>query len=157
MGGALVIVACADLVLLKDIMASWDEKLLTAAMEGNIKEVELCIKNRANLECRDKYSGWTPLLWAAERGHLEVVTFLVTHGSQLDVTSPLGQTALHYAALFGRIDVTKWLTDQGCSPWVKTKKGRTPYDLVTISTYQCSEKKKKEVMGFLKVNSIVLL
>ncbi|CAG2244959.1 unnamed protein product [Mytilus edulis] len=56
-------------------------------------------------------------------GHLEVVTFLVTHGSQLEATSQDGRTALHYAAEFGRIDVTKWLTDQGCSPWVKTKQG----------------------------------
>ncbi|VDI16267.1 Hypothetical predicted protein [Mytilus galloprovincialis] len=44
----------------EDIMASWDEKLLTAAQawpqEGNIKEVEVCVKNGANLECRDVVS-----------------------------------------------------------------------------------------------------
>ncbi|XP_063436844.1 poly [ADP-ribose] polymerase tankyrase-like [Mytilus trossulus] len=171
-----------------DMMASWDEKLLKAAAEGNIKEVELCIKNRANLECRD-LAGRTPLMLAAWRGHLEVVTYLVTHGSQLGTTDPSGltplmlaawfghlevvtylvthgsqldatstysgQTALHYAAEVGRIDVTKCLIDQGCSPWVKSKLGKTPYDLVTISRH-CSEE-KKEVMDFLKVNNIVLL
>ncbi|VDI09539.1 Hypothetical predicted protein [Mytilus galloprovincialis] len=31
-------------------MASWDEKLCTAAYEGNIKDVELSLKNGANLE-----------------------------------------------------------------------------------------------------------
>ncbi|XP_063436870.1 fibronectin type 3 and ankyrin repeat domains 1 protein-like [Mytilus trossulus] len=104
-----------------DIMASWDEKLLTAAREGNIKEVELCIKNRANLECRGDYFGMTPLMLAAERGHLEVVTYLVTHGSRLEATSTRsGRTALHYAAENGQIDTTKWLLDQGCSHWVKT-------------------------------------
>ncbi|XP_063436858.1 kinase D-interacting substrate of 220 kDa B-like [Mytilus trossulus] len=199
-------------------MASWDEKLLTAAAEGNIKEVELCVKNRANLECRDSDGwtplmlaadkghlevvtylvthgsqleatygdGWTPLMWAAWRGHLEVVTYLVTHGSQLDATdlvygrTPLmlaalrghlevvtylvthgsqldatdllGQTALHLAAQFGQIDVTKCLIDQGCSPWVKSKQGKTPYDLVKIGYYDDEEEKKKkeEVMDFLK-------
>ncbi|VDH96090.1 Hypothetical predicted protein [Mytilus galloprovincialis] len=52
----------------------------------------------------------------------------------------------------GQIDVTKWLTDQGCSPWVKTKEGKTPYDLVTISRYDIEERKRKkeEVMDFLK-------
>ncbi|CAG2210482.1 unnamed protein product [Mytilus edulis] len=85
-----------------------------------------------------QHYGRTPLMWAAGEGHLEVVTFLVTHGSQLEATdqgrrTPLmlaaeeghlevdGETALHYAAEFGQIDVTKWLIDQGCSPWVKTK------------------------------------
>ncbi|XP_076080541.1 uncharacterized protein LOC143051534 [Mytilus galloprovincialis] len=87
---------------------------------------------------------------AAEEGHLEVVTFLVTHGSQLEATSTrFGRSALHYAAENGRIDVTKWLTDKGCSPWVKSKEGKTPYDLVTTSMYY-SKKKKKEVMDFLK-------
>ncbi|XP_076080568.1 uncharacterized protein LOC143051556 isoform X2 [Mytilus galloprovincialis] len=42
----------------EDTMASWDKKLLTAAYEGNIKEVELCVKNRANLECRN-FVIWT--------------------------------------------------------------------------------------------------
>ncbi|XP_063436869.1 ankyrin repeat and sterile alpha motif domain-containing protein 1B-like [Mytilus trossulus] len=158
------------------------QKLLTAAEEGNIKEVELCIKNRTNLECRDGDYGLTPLMLAAEGGHLEVmtylvthrsqlettdkrgktplmwaawggnlevVTYLVTHGSQLGTTDWFGQTALHLAAEFGQIDITKCLIDQGCSPWVKSLEGKTPYDLVTISTY-CSKKKKKKVMDFLK-------
>ena len=33
--------------------------------------------------------GMTPLMWAAQGGHLEVVTFLVTHGSQLEATSTM--------------------------------------------------------------------
>ncbi|XP_076080539.1 uncharacterized protein LOC143051533 [Mytilus galloprovincialis] len=170
----------------EDKMASWDKKLLTAAREGNKKEVELCVKNRASLECRDDtwngmtplmlaamggylevvtylvthgsqleatdtLRGWTPFMWAAARGHLKVVTFLVTQGSQLDATSTdvIGYTALHYAAQYGGIDVTKCLIDQGCSPWVKSKQGKTPYDMVTRSAY-LSEEKKKEVMDFLK-------
>ncbi|XP_063436855.1 poly [ADP-ribose] polymerase tankyrase-1-like [Mytilus trossulus] len=111
-------------------MASWDkrkidlfclQKLLTAAENGNIKKVKLCVKNRANLECRDRKFGRTPLTSAAVGGNLEVVTYLVTHGSQLDAASKNGQTALHHAAEFGQIDVTKCLIDQGCSPWVKSK------------------------------------
>ncbi|XP_063436849.1 protein fem-1 homolog A-like [Mytilus trossulus] len=218
----------------QDIMASWDErkidlfclqKLLTAAENGNIKEVELCVKNRANLECRNsigltplmlaakyghlevvtylvthgsqleatstlagltplmlaaKYghlevvtylvthgsqleatstlTGMTPLMWAAVRGHLEVVTYLVTHGSQLDATSKYGETALHHAAQFGGIDVTKCLVDQGCSPWVKSLEGKTPYDLVKIDSYDKEEgkRKKEEVMDFLKLSLVGL-
>ncbi|XP_076116842.1 putative ankyrin repeat protein RF_p14 [Mytilus galloprovincialis] len=68
-------------------MASWDQKLLKAAREGNIKEVEICVKNGASLECRsDDRFGRTPLMWAAEEGHLEVVMYLVSQGSQLEAT-----------------------------------------------------------------------
>ncbi|XP_063436937.1 uncharacterized protein LOC134718369 [Mytilus trossulus] len=183
-------------------MASWDENLLTAAENGNIKEVELCVKNGANLECRDRRYERTPLIWAAWEGHLEVVTYLVTHGRRKDTINvggcertpgggdlpghsrqsvrrykpgrkdtinvggcertpgggdlpghsrqSSGRTALHYAAENGQIDVTKCLIDQGCSPWVKTLEGKTPYDLVKTSFFY-SEEKKKEVMEFLKV------
>ncbi|XP_063438296.1 uncharacterized protein LOC134719221 [Mytilus trossulus] len=91
-------------------------------------------------------------MFAARGGHLEVMTYLVTHGSQLDATNPDGQTALHWAAQRGQIDVTKCLIDQGCSPWVKTLKGKTPYDLVKIESYDDEERKRKkeEVMDFLK-------
>ncbi|XP_076081103.1 uncharacterized protein LOC143052014 [Mytilus galloprovincialis] len=80
------------------------------------------------------------------------MTYLVTHGSQLDATSKYGETALHHAAEFGHIDVTKCLIDQGCSPWVISLEGRTPYDLVKIESYDDEEvkRKKEEVMDFLK-------
>ncbi|XP_076116488.1 uncharacterized protein LOC143083957 [Mytilus galloprovincialis] len=90
---------------------------------------------------------------AALEGHLEVVMYLVSHGSQLEATSTYhGRTALHNAAKYGRIDVTKWLLDQGCSPWVKSKWDETPYDMVRIESDDSEERKKrkKEVMDFLK-------
>ncbi|XP_071139788.1 uncharacterized protein [Mytilus edulis] len=95
-------------------MAGWDGRLLTAAREGNIKEVELCIKNRANLECRDDNLGRTPLMLAAGGGHLEVVTYLVTHGSQLDATSTRGgMTPLMWAAVRGHLEVMTYLVSHG--------------------------------------------
>ncbi|CAG2214091.1 unnamed protein product [Mytilus edulis] len=107
----------------------------------------------------------TPTLWndtinvGGLRGHLEVVTYLVSQGSQLEATDKNGRTALHHAAGNGHIDVTKWLIDQGCSPWVKTKQGKTPYDMVTIESYDSEEKKrkKKEVMDFLKKNYLKII
>ncbi|XP_071138166.1 uncharacterized protein [Mytilus edulis] len=161
-------------------MASWDQKLLTAAEEGNIKEVELCVKNRANLECRG-FIGRTPLMWAAVRGHLEVVTFLVTQGSQLEVTDWGGRTPLMLAAWFGHLEVVTFLVTHGSqleatdqdggtalhlaaqyggidvTKWL-TDKGCSPW-VKTIwgkTPYDLaisgygSEEKKKEVIDFLK-------
>ncbi|XP_071122491.1 uncharacterized protein [Mytilus edulis] len=65
-----------------------------------------------------------------------------------------GETALHYAARTGQIAVTKWLIDQGCSPWVETNQGKTPYDMATMESFlpdsEERKRKKKEVMDFLK-------
>ncbi|XP_071122548.1 fibronectin type 3 and ankyrin repeat domains 1 protein-like [Mytilus edulis] len=96
-------------------MASWDEELLTAAKKGNIKEVESCVKNRANLECRhDDWIGKTPLMLAAGEGHLEVVTYLVTHGSQLEATdTTYGMTPLMWAAQGGHLEVVTFLVTHG--------------------------------------------
>ncbi|CAG2231938.1 unnamed protein product [Mytilus edulis] len=88
----------------------------------------------------------TPLMWAAWRRTPGGGDF-PSHSRKSD-----GETALHYAAQFGQIDVTKWLIDKGCSPWVKTKQGKTPYDLVKIERRDDEERKRKkeEVMDFLK-------
>ncbi|XP_063436881.1 uncharacterized protein LOC134718316 [Mytilus trossulus] len=106
-------------------MASWDEKLLKAAENGNIKEVELCIKNGASLECRDDDSGRTPLMWAAEGGHLEVVNYLVTHGSQLEAIDPYGMTPLMLAAWFRHLEVVTYLVTHGSQLDATSKSGRT--------------------------------
>ncbi|XP_063417182.1 uncharacterized protein LOC134699513 [Mytilus trossulus] len=126
--------------------------LMWAAGGGHLEVVTYLVSHGSQLEASD-WLGQTPLMWAALKGHLEVVTYLVTHGSQLEATSTVdGETALHCAAGNGHIDVTKLLLDQGCSPWVKTEKGETPYDMVTIESddYEEIKRKKKEVMDFLK-------
>ncbi|XP_071122551.1 fibronectin type 3 and ankyrin repeat domains 1 protein-like [Mytilus edulis] len=128
--------------------------LMWAARGGHLEVVTYLISQGSQLEATStEFGGQTPLMLAAVRGHLEVVMYLVSQGSQLEVTDTVdGRTALHLAALYGQIDVTKWLTDQGCSPWVKTNQGKTPYDMVTIESYDPEEKKrkKKEVIDFLK-------
>ncbi|XP_063417181.1 uncharacterized protein LOC134699512 [Mytilus trossulus] len=126
--------------------------LMWAAVGGHLEVVMYLVTHGSQLEAKDWLIGKTPLMTAAVWGHLEVVMYLITQGSQLDATSRVGYTALHYAARNRWIDVTKWLIDQGCSPWMKTKQGETPCDVVTMERCDDSEekKKKKEVMDFLK-------
>ncbi|CAC5370300.1 unnamed protein product [Mytilus coruscus] len=152
--------------------------LMFAAWFGHLEVVTYLVTHGSQLQATDTVRGITPLMFAVWFGHLEVVTYLVTHGRRNDTIDDGGcgrtpgggdipshsrqsvtsyrhrewKTALHYAAENGRIDITKWLIDQGCSPWVKTKQGETPYDMATIESYDDEEKKrnKKEVMDFLK-------
>ncbi|XP_063436891.1 fibronectin type 3 and ankyrin repeat domains protein 1-like [Mytilus trossulus] len=68
----------------------------------------------------------TPLMFAAERGHLEVVTYLVTHGRQLDATSTLnGMTPLMLAAINGHLEVMTYLVTHGSQLDTTDKYGET--------------------------------
>mmetsp|Transcript_53734 Transcript_53734/g.96601 ORF Transcript_53734/g.96601 Transcript_53734/m.96601 type:complete len:397 (+) Transcript_53734:78-1268(+) len=54
-------------------------------------------------------SGNTPLIWAANEGHLEVVDFLLSANVDVNVRGFLGATALHRAARYGHMEVLERL------------------------------------------------
>eukprot|EP00163_Fabomonas_tropica_P026761 TRINITY_DN502_c0_g7_i2.p1 TRINITY_DN502_c0_g7~~TRINITY_DN502_c0_g7_i2.p1 ORF type:complete len:150 (+),score=15.71 TRINITY_DN502_c0_g7_i2:302-751(+) len=51
-------------------------------------------------EAQDNY-GWTPLFWAATRGHVETLDMLLLHGLESDVCDKEGRTPLYWAASRG--------------------------------------------------------
>ena len=62
--------------------------------------------------------GSTPIHWAAQYGHLEVLKFLTDDlNCSPDIPGQSGRTPLHYAAQEGYLHVMKYLIDeQGCDP-----------------------------------------
>ena len=80
------------------------------------------------LEIRDKYYGQTPLSWAGEKGHLEVVKLLLGAGAKVDSKDDrYGQTPLSWAAENGHLEVVKLLLGAGANVNSKDDKyGRTP-------------------------------
>ncbi|XP_071150481.1 uncharacterized protein [Mytilus edulis] len=100
-------------------------------------------------------NGHTPLIKVAAGGHLDIVCYLASIGCNIHARSKIGNTALHVAAKYGHLPVTKWLIEKGgISPFVTTYKGITPYDLAANKDnydYSSKQKKgKKKVMSFLK-------
>ncbi|XP_030844786.1 ankyrin repeat domain-containing protein 50-like [Strongylocentrotus purpuratus] len=57
--------------------------------------------------------GDTPLHRASQKGHLEVVKYLIGIGAQIDRPNKLGTTALLTASLYGHLDVVDYLVGQG--------------------------------------------
>ena len=56
-------------------------------------------------------SNWTPMMIAASAGHIQIVNLLIGCGAQVNAVNCNGQSALHYAASRGRLEVC--ITDLG--------------------------------------------
>jgi len=56
-------------------------------------------------------TGWTPLNWAADEGHVDVVRLLLEKGADVAVANSNGWTPLNLAASNGYIDVVRLLLE----------------------------------------------
>ena len=78
------------------------------------------------MDCRDGV-GWTPLIWASDSGHVDMVRMLISE-FQADTTllDKLGYTPLHMAVYWGRGEVALTLiTEFGCDTNLPNNDGYT--------------------------------
>jgi len=97
-----------------------------AALNGDLAKVKEFLKKDAQLIDADGRNNKEPLHWAAERGHLEVVEFLISKGADMNAKNVEDETPLHYAAGYGYLDVVKLLVSKSAAVNAKTKNGSTP-------------------------------
>ncbi|KOC09055.1 hypothetical protein AFLA70_189g002451 [Aspergillus flavus AF70] len=84
-----------------------------------------------------KYSeGKTTLHICAEKGHTNVLRFLLDHGAELDATDFAGRTALHYATTRGHTDSVSVLLEQGADTELADEFGRTPLHVAVELGYE---------------------
>lgn len=60
--------------------------------------------------------GRTPLHLASEKGHTEMVEFLLRHEAQLEARDEEGNSALHHAVENKHLPVTQLLLESGTPP-----------------------------------------
>ena len=68
----------------------------------------------------------TPLMSAANRGHIQVVQLLLNGGADPNKTNYAGWTALHSAAMYGYSEMAQLLMEQGAEPDNNARYGSTP-------------------------------
>ncbi|CEL11625.1 hypothetical protein ASPCAL14725 [Aspergillus calidoustus] len=103
--------------------------LMLASYCGHCAIAKVLLRQGADVDSKDTEYGRTPLSWAAERGHEEIVKLLIQTG-EVDVDSKdteYGQTPLSWAAQRGHKEVVKLLIQTGeVDVDSKSQSGRTP-------------------------------
>ena len=68
----------------------------SAVASGDIELVRQLLRASVDIECR--YEGWTPLMKAAEMGHVIIIEALLERSADIDARNRKGRTALSFAA-----------------------------------------------------------
>ena len=117
-------------MLLKDVINNLDEEgfslLHLNAKSGNADNVQKLIEDGADIEIKDKKNGSTPLLWACQNGHTNIVKTLLEKGANVFASSFTKKTALHFAAQSGQVDLVDILINEGLKVDSKDKNFVTP-------------------------------
>lgn len=78
-----------------------DSAVMLATLRGDIETVNLLLEAGAEFD----HDGWTPLIYAAFEGHLELVERFLALGANVNALAPNGSNALMFAARNGHVPV----------------------------------------------------
>jgi len=102
--------------------------LVLAAYHGHTDEVALLLRAKAD-PCLADNNGSTALMGALFKGEMAVARQLLDY-CPIDQVNGNGQTALAFAALFGRLDILPDLIARGADPQHQDSDGKTPLMIV---------------------------
>lgn len=103
--------------------------MLHAVANGQVKAVRALLRAGANVNARARASRrQTPLLEASSWGHEAIVRVLLKQpGLRIDARDDGGTTALHWAAMYGRLRVAVMLIRAGAKVDARDSNGFTPF------------------------------
>jgi hypothetical protein len=93
--------------------------LMLAAITNQLVWTQKLIDKGADVNQK----GWTPLHYAATKGHIDIMRLLIENHAYLDAESPNGTTPLMMAAHYGTPMATKLLLEEGADPRIKNQLG----------------------------------
>ncbi|XP_019119876.1 histone-lysine N-methyltransferase EHMT2 isoform X7 [Larimichthys crocea] len=112
-----------------------------AAKLGNLEIVNMLLETgQVDVNAQDS-GGWTPIIWAAEHKHVEVIKSLLNRGADVTIndkshlSSQELNVCLHWAAYAGNVDIAELVLNSGCSLASVNMHGDTPLHIAAREGY----------------------
>ena len=102
-----------------------ESALMLAANANDIALANVLIEAGASVN----RPNWTPLHYAASKGHLAMMHLLIDNDAYIDAESPNGTTPLMMAAYYASPSAVKLMLEEGADPTLKNQDGMTALDL----------------------------
>ena len=118
-----------------DIKNKQDETaLMLAAHKNQLELAKVLIQRGADVN----KPGWTPLHYAATRGHRDMIRLLLQNDAYIDSESANGTTPLMMAAYYAPPLAVKLLLEEGADPTLVNHGGASALDLALSKEHQQS-------------------
>uniref|UniRef100_A0A8C8SUI2 [histone H3]-lysine(9) N-methyltransferase n=1 Tax=Pelusios castaneus TaxID=367368 RepID=A0A8C8SUI2_9SAUR len=106
-----------------------------AAKCGNLAMVSLLLATgQVDVNAQDN-GGWTPIIWAAEHKHIEVIRLLLTRGADVTLTDNEENICLHWASFTGSAEIAEVLLNAQCNLHAVNFHGDTPLHIAARESY----------------------
>ncbi|XP_074023325.1 histone-lysine N-methyltransferase EHMT2-like, partial [Numenius arquata] len=113
-----------------------------AAKNGNLEMVDLLLSTgQVDVNAQDN-GGWTPIIWAAEHKHIEVIRRLLTRGADVTLTDNVSvgggceeNICLHWASFTGSAEIAEVLLNARCDLHAVNFHGDTPLHIAARESY----------------------
>ena len=108
----------------------------TAAKTGDLAGIQAELDKGVDVdEGDDSWPGMTPLHYAADEGHTEVVELLIANGADVNAKDDSGWTPLHRAVSKVHNKIAKLLIEEGADVNTVNKDGLAPLDYAENETF----------------------
>jgi hypothetical protein len=110
-------------------------KPLHFATKLNQKDIaEYLISKGADINVNESsHLDFTPVTWAIRNGNKEMVEMFLNNGANLQYRTWLGESYLHFAALFDRKELAEFLIEQGIDINTAKNGGLTPMHIAVVA------------------------
>ncbi|CAI9597273.1 unnamed protein product [Staurois parvus] len=109
-----------------------------SAKSGNLELLSfLLATGQVNVNAQDN-GGWTPIIWAAEHKHIDVIRTLLTRGADVTLQDNEKNICLHWASFTGSAEIAEVLLNAQCDLHAVNFHGDTPLHIAAREGFiQC--------------------